>query len=369
MMEQEINAMSGEETPETTGGGKKTVKIIIASVLGLILVVASVATIYVNSRLGLMNRVNTDPETTLSQAEIDAILQNGGEGDGSAIMNTDDGIEADDNLISGEEDLVSHGEGVINILVIGQDSRGSYVAKLSDTMILCTLNLDTKELTLTSFMRDMYVKLPNYNGMICGSNRINVCYALGGMGMLDQCLYENFGVEVDHNVEISFEGFTSIIDLLGGIDITLTKAEASYLNKSTAWGLTEGKNHLTGEQALAYARIRKIDSDFYRTERQRTVMMTVIEMCKSMSVTQLDSILSQVLPLVTTDMTNSDIYGYMKDILYVLSDLEISTLRIPADGTYYGANKGTEEQPMYVLIPNLEKNREILKEAIGTKND
>lgn len=363
-MEPELN----EKETKKTGSAAKGIKIAIAAVLGVILVVAAVATVYVESRLSLMNREETDPEVTLSQEEIDAILLSGGDLDGEGTMNLDD-LDADDNLISGDEDLVSSGEGIINILLIGQDSRGNHNVKLSDTMILCTINLKTKELTLTSFMRDLYVKLPEYNGIKYGSNRINVCYPLGGMGMLDKCLYENFGVEVDHNIEVSFDGFEAIIDLLGGIDMTLTKAEAIYMNKNTNWGLVEGVNHLTGEQALTYARIRKIDSDFNRTQRQRNVITTVVEMCMKMSVSELDALLVEVLPQITTDMTNADIYGYVADILPILPDLTINSLRIPADGTYYEANKGTEEQAMYVIVPNLEMNREILREALGSAEE
>ena len=359
---------AGAKTPTKNKAVKKGLKIAAAIVLGLILIFMTAATIYVESRMGLINRVESDGPA-LSDEEIESILLSGGEADSDATMSTDDGIEADDNLVTGDEGLVSSGEDIINILLIGQDSRGKYTAKLSDTMILCTVNIKEKTLTFTSFMRDMYVKLPNYGGMICGSNRINCAYALGGMGMLDQCLYENFGVEVDHNIEVSFTGFTDIIDLMGGIDITLTKAEANYMNKNTNWGLTEGENHLTGEQALVYARIRKIDSDFYRTERQRTVLTTLVEMCRDLTYSELDALLVEILPLITTDMSNSDIYGYVADILPILPELTINTLRIPADGTYYGANKGTEEQPMYVLIPNLEQNREILRNTIGENDD
>ena len=185
------------------------------------------------------------------------------------------------------------------------------------------------------------------------------------MEMLDQCLLENFGVQVDYNVEIDFVAFAEVVDIMGGVDIQLTKAEASHLNKKNNWNLSEGMNHLDGEQALAYARIRKIDNDFYRTNRQRTVMNALLEKCRSLSVTELNELLQTILPMVTTDMGYDVITEYAFEILPLISELQIFDQAIPAEGTYYYANKGTEEEPLEVIVPNLEENRQILKDTIG----
>lgn len=339
---------------------KKVILIAIAVVVLLILLIGLMAFLYVDSILSGINRPDPESETTLSQEQIDQILEDpevGGVGDVDVTVDT--------NLVTDEDQLVSSGDKIINIMLIGQDTNGSHNIKLSDTMILCTVNVEKKTMTLTSFMRDMYVKLPDYEGKHYGSSRINTCYALGGMGMLDQCLYENFGVEVDHNIEVSFTSFPLVVDLLGGIDMELTGAEASHLNKEFGWALTSGMNHLDGEQTLQFARIRKIDSDFQRTERQRKVITTLVEKCKGMSLTELDALIRDLVPLVTTDMENSDIYGYMASIIPILPDLTINTLQIPADGAWYGKNIGTEEERQDVLVPILEENRAILKEAIG----
>ena len=342
---------------------KKVVLIAIAVVVVLLLLIALAAYLYMESLLSGLNRVDPDAETTLSSEQIDEILTHPDVGVG------DVDVTVDDNLVTGDEQLISSGDTIINIMLIGQDTNGSHNIKLSDTMMLCTVNTETKTMTLTSFMRDMYVKLPNYNGTSYGSSRINACYALGGMGMLDQCIYENFGVEVDHNIEVSFTSFPKVVDLMGGIDMELTGAEASHLNKEFGWALTSGVNHLDGEQTLQYARIRKIDSDFQRTERQRKVITALVEKCRNMSLTELDGLIREMVSLVTTDMENSDIYGYLYDILPILPELTINSIQIPGDGSWYGKNIGTEEEPQYVLVPILEENRAILKEAIGSEEE
>ena len=124
-------------------------------------------------------------------------------------------------------------------------------------------------------------------------------------------------------------------------------------------------NHLTGEQALGYARIRKIDSDFYRTERQRIVLNKLFEKVKGMGVTELLFLAKEFIPLITTDMTNSEITGYIMELAPILPELEVVTQRIPVDGSWWGSNVGTEEQPMYVIYCNLTKNRELLRDTIG----
>ena len=358
--------------PKKPFGWKKVALIILIVFLVLVLAVCAFGAIYWYTTINKINRAtsndaNFSPE---EQASIENALTIDND-------NAVDGTDPTDDLVDDPDEYIQKDADVINILLIGQDMREGQTWKLSDSMILCTINRDEKTLTMTSFLRDMYVKLPNYNGdgkqHKCGYNRINTCYSLGyswngtvgAMEMLDQCLLENFGVQVDYNVEIDFVAFAKVVDIMGGVDIELTKAEANHLNKTTNWELTAGVNHLDGEQALAYARIRKIDNDFYRTNRQRTVMNVLLEKCRDMSVPELNELLQTILPMVTTDMDNSVITEYAWDLLPLIADLEVVSQAIPAEGTYYYANKGTEEEPLEVIVPNLEENRQILKDTIG----
>ena len=310
-----------------------------------------------NNVLNQINRVE-GTEPTLSQEEIEAIENE---------TDPPEEIPEDATLVEGEEEeldmpaeqaeLISKGDHIINILLIGQDRRPGEGRTRSDSMILCTINTQKKTLVMTSFLRDLYVDIPDWNGRTYQDNRLNACYAFGGMGMLDAALKNNFGIQVDHNLEVDFGSFEDIIEIFGGVSISLTKAEANYMGG----GLKEGVNHLTPEQALRYSRIRKLDSDFGRTNRQRKVLTALLNSVKGMSYDQLTNLVNKVLPMLTTDMSNADITNYMVKILPILSQLEISTQSIPASGTY----RSCSIRGMAVLVPDLDANRAILRNTLN----
>ena len=264
---------------------------------------------------------------------------------------------------------------IVNIMVVGQAAREEDVGRLSDTMILCTVNKETKTLTLTSFPRDTYVKLPNYvdssgTKHSCGNQRINVNYALGfswggtldAMGMLNQCIYENFGAEVDFNVEINFNSFTKIIKKLGGVQIELTEAEAKHMTEDLdgVGEFTAGLNTLNGKQALQYARIRKIDSDMERGNRQRKLISAIIDSVRGLSLKELNDLIDELLPAIVTNMSNEDITNCILELLPLLPKLEIVSNQCPAEGTYYGDIVDIYGVQSGVIVPNLKKNRELL---------
>ena len=271
-----------------------------------------------------------------------------------------------------EASSIVSGERVVNILLVGQDRRSGEGSRMhSDAMILCTLNKDTKTLTMTSFMRDLYVYIPDHY-----NERINVPYMVGGFPLLNDTLSYTFGVRADYNVELDFAGFMAAIDLVGGLDIELTAAEARYLNsrgnwdieENQGWTLVEGVNHLTGSQALAYSRIRAIDNDFYRTGRQRIVLTALIEKAKTLSPTKLYELVKGVTPMLSTDMTNAEIMSLAVECIPLLPDLQIVSQRIPADGEFYETSKNGA----YVICLNekqLEANKLLLVDAMKEEDE
>ena len=346
---------------EKRHSGKRTLLIVLCILLALILALMIAGTVYLQSMMNLIGHTDGSAHTTMSQEEYEQWLK-----DQQETLDPDftgEVLDPSDVTWGDVTEPIEQDEGIINILLIGQDHREGEGRARSDAMILCTINKSTKTLTMTSFMRDMYVQIPGYH-----DNRINASYQLGGMELLDACLRVNFGVQVDGNVEVDFDGFIEVIDMLGGVDMELTSAEAEYLNRrgnwdvddSTAWqwDLKAGKNHLTGEQALAYSRIRYVgNGDFGRTERQRKVLNALMEKCKKLSVLELNSLLQKLLPMLTTDMSNAQILNYAVDFFPLLSDLTIVTQRVPAEGTYSDAYING----MSVLKVDLEANRKLLE--------
>ena len=247
-------------------------------------------------------------------------------------------------------------EDIINILVVGQSARGGEDAAMADTTILVSLNKYNDTLTLTSFLRDAYVDLPDYRdgrGTLhtCGWNKLTSCYALGyswdgaggAMKMMNDCLKINFGVEVDYNVEIDMECFITLVDILGGVGLEITQAEADYLNADDRYvyrDIEAGFASLCGSEALSYARMRKAegdnDSDIKRSARQRLVIEKLLDKVRHLGLKELQSVADTLLPEITTTMTPGDIIEIMTKILPVLKSVNIVGETIPVSGTGWG---------------------------------
>ena len=248
------------------------------------------------------------------------------------------------------------GKQVLNILITGQDRRDPDSWGRSDTMILCSINAVNDTVTMVSFLRDLYVPIPGH-----GSSKLNAAYSWGGAELLNKTLTKNFDVSINGNIELDFFDFVVLIDHLGGVDVELTAAEAEYLNnRHGTWALVAGANHLTGEQALDYSRIRYLDSDFVRTERQRTVLTRVMGKLQELSWSKLLDAMDMLLENSTMSFTEDELLLYTLGFYPVLQDGEIITSRIPADGTWeYDTVSG-----MSVVKADLDENRLLLKELL-----
>jgi LCP family protein required for cell wall assembly len=198
-------------------------------------------------------------------------------------------------------------------------------------MILCTYNKTTQDLTMTSFLRDLYVPIPGHS-----SNRINAAYAFGGSSLLKKTISQNFNVAIDGCIEVDFSRFSEIIDQLGGVKIQLRQDEAHVINQQTGSELTEGLQQLDGFQALTYSRIRSLDTDgdFSRTNRQRKVINALADSLRGSSIAELTPVIGKILPMLTTDMNRGQLFLYAIEILPHLSELDIHSQNIPAEGTF-----------------------------------
>ena len=330
------------------GKTKKTpagkVLLTVAIVLLILVLLFSIGVAIVHRTLNKINRAdNTDivaPENAMDELDPEDMeaTDKPPEVDGDSIKWEDiDDLEVDDNLI--------------NILLVGQDSRTG-ARERSDSMIVISVNTETGEVAMVSFMRDLYVQMPE--GYM--DNRMNAAYAFGGFEYLYEVLQKNFGLKCSGGFEVNFDGFTDVVNTMGGVDIELSGAEARVVGG----GAVAGMNHLNGSQALTYARIRKIDSDFNRTARQRKVLNALFEKIKDSDLNTLLRLTDTLLPLMTTDMNNTQIISLVMKLAPLMSGMELKSYRIPIDGSYYDATI----RGMMVLVPDLAMNRNYLKDVL-----
>jgi len=216
-------------------------------------------------------------------------------------------VEAPDNMKEGMEVPVFDEEKIWNVLLIGSDARpGDPGYGRSDAMILMTVNEKTGKIHLTSLMRAIYVSIPNepdprYINNYSPNYMLNAAHTWRGPELLLKTVQRNFRVDVPHYIEVDFEGFTEVIDAVGGVTINLTEAEAYHL------GLAPGPQWMNGATALDYSRIRKIDSDFNRMGRQRTVIAALINQMRDVDVVTLAKTAEAITPSLTTNYSKSEL--------------------------------------------------------------
>lgn len=251
-------------------------------------------------------------------------------------------------------DSVMQSQDVINVLVCGEESIGGGRGR-TDSIMIATINQKDGALRLTSIMRDCYVQIPGFS-----DNKINAAYHNGGMKTLVKTIKTNFGITVDGYVLVNFDSFQDVIDALGGVDIKLAEDEVSYLNSTNYISnranrtMRVGVNHMNGNQALGYARIRYVPKDgqygdFARTLRHRTVMAAIYKKLMNKSALELIAMVPKLMPLVTTNIDKGDLVNYLYKGVKVRSrNSKLETLNVPVEGAY----QITRVRTMSVILPD-----------------
>lgn len=265
-----------------------------------------------------------------------------------------------------------HVDGIYNILLIGEEAIGSSDGKgRTDVIVIATLDTLGKKVKLTSIMRDSYVQIPGYQ-----DNKINSAYEKGGIDLLYKTIALNYDIHLDGCVKVNFKNFEKIIDKLGGLDLTLTKEEAHYLDTTNYISnkkyrtVKEGKQHMNGNQVLGYSRVRKRatitgnNNDYGRTDRHRLVLNAIFEKYKSKSKVDLASLMFSILPMITTDI-DSKSFETMLNSFIMMGPINIEQLRIPANGTF---KDNLKVRGMSVLIIDLDENVKIIHNFIFGDN-
>ena len=269
-------------------------------------------------------------------------------------------------------------DGVVNILLIGNDSRENGEDGRSDAMILLSISSRTKSIYMTSLLRDIYVEIPEHQGNQYQGNRLNAAYAFGGAELLMKTIEHNFGIPVNRYMLVNFEAFANLVDAVDGIELELTRDEIEYVNGylveyNMLTGREQGTDnmdlsvadngpavvHLNGPQALAYSRNRYLGTDFGRTERQRKVLTAVIGKLPGAVLTNAGGLIDGLMPNLTTNLTRNECFS-LSLMAGKLLTYDIVSDNIPQPDTY----RDVTIREMQVLEVDFETNARYLREKI-----
>jgi LCP family protein required for cell wall assembly len=260
-------------------------------------------------------------------------------------------------------------DGVVNILLIGNDSRTNGEDGRSDAMILLSISSRTKTIYMTSLLRDMYVEIPGHDG-----NRLNAAYSFGGAELLMETVEKNLGITINRCMQVNFEAFANLVDAVGGVDLELTQEEVVYVNgylveynmlldrpqgTDNLDTSVSGLIHLNGAQALAYCRNRYLGTDFGRTERQRKVLTAVIKKLPVTLLTNGSELFDGLMPNLTTNLTKNECFR-LSLMAGKLITYDIVSDSIPQPDTY----KDVTIRKMAVLEVDFETNKKYLREKL-----
>lgn len=225
----------------------------------------------------------------------------------------------------------------------------------ADSILLLSLNKKEKTVKLVSLERATGVPIPGRN-----DDLLTHTFRYGGAELTLKTVQDCFKVDVEKYIRVNFYTFEQLIDSVGGVDVALEKKEADALNQLTGAGLTEGENHLTGAVALQYCRLRSIDSDWQRVERQRTTLQAAARKAKTLNLVELSGALDDILPLVKTNLTKGEITSLLLSAPgYLGKDFEQMT--IPVKGSYW-YKVGVDGREMNGI--DFPKNIKILREFL-----
>ena len=276
--------------------------------------------------------------------------------------------DADFMVLPEDYELPAEGKsGIYNLLLLGIDNPTDKVTGRSDTMLLASFNAYTGKLKLVSFMRDTYVAIPHR-----GHNKLNAAFSFGGPELLLETLAASFGVHVDGYVAVNYGLMAQLVDAIGGVELEISQDEVKKLN-----GILEyynylrgaprdegvlaqpGRQVLNGLQTMSFARIRKLDSDFVRVQRQQNVIIAIYQKLRALDMLTLTRIITEYIGKVVTNVTLAKAASLVASVLSQ-PDVEIQTLRVPVDHAY---TRRTMNDTYYV-VPNLEKCRQAIQDFL-----
>ncbi len=302
---------------------------------------------------GVLDKQLSDEEL----AELLYALSREGEDAGDFIVLPDDFVEPAAGL-----------DGTFSLLLIGVDTDAQGVTGRSDTMVLAVVNIREKTIHLISFLRDLYVKIPGR-----GNNRLNAAYVYGGPELLVKTLSQTFGVQADAYFAVDFGLMATLVDAVGGVEVLVTPEELSPLNgileyfnyqrgvpQAEGRLMESGYVRLTGLQAMSYARIRKLDSDFGRAYRQQAVLKAIVEQLGTLEPLTALALVTRFAGQARTDVTLTDALALVREAL-PLTGYTLIAISVPVEG----GSRNMMKNGSYYLLPNLKKNTAAIRDFLG----
>ena len=335
----------------------KIIGIVLLCICILILLLMLAAFIYFNSLLGKIDRTEITGDLSLSEDQIYE----------TPTVDVPDSIDEIEQVkqefLEAQKIDIVQSAGVENILLIGADRRSMQENGRSDSVILVSLNHETGKIHLTSFMRAMYVCIPRSDGNVWGM--LNAAYSWGGPNLLIDTIELNFRVRIDRYVIVDFTAFKTAIDMVGGVEVNLSEAEARQITIESKIPTSSGLQLLEGQRALDYSRLRIVDNDFKRTSRQRTVITSLLEKVPNIDVSTLISMANEILPLVNTNLSNTEIMQYIMECIPMVSNISQRMLPVEnEDGESFNGIIYVNGREMYRV--NFAHNIKALHEFINS---
>lgn len=349
----------------------RTTIIVAVAVLAVIALLVAAGVFYYKSKIGLLQYSDgtLSEQGSVDESDEELLAESAAMEEALKELEEKQAIEAEGEIF-GDED-------VFNILLIGTDDAGKEFSNNArgDTCMLMSINKETMAVELISFERGMGV--PILDGVYKGQyDWLTHTFRYGGADLMMREIRECFKIDVQHYVRVNIYTFMQLVDSVGGIDIQLTQEEADYINhpegtygehhirqtgvEGKVQTVTPGVNHLNGATAMMYARCRYIDSDWQRVQRQRNVIQAAIYQTQNLNLLELNSLLDEVLPMVQTNLTETEITSLML-LTPRYQGITLDQMTIPANGTY-GSMRGMGGRSMFAVDFN--QNAQILKEVI-----
>ena len=344
---------------------QKNKSISLLTVLLMILLILIVLAAFILTRRKPDKDIN--PDFNINVEEVDDIEESGNDDD---IPTVDDSVinqtleaEPETELADMERDKDWN-----HYLLLGVDvgSSGkvdnSYTGKRSDAMIVLSVNKKECRVVLSSVPRDTLVYIEGK-----GFDKLTHAYAYGGADLTVKTYENNFDINIDNYITVNFLAMEKIVDLLGGLTLTLTDAEAEHMDVFYgAWGVSGGTQKLNGKEVLAYCRVRKIDSDFKRTERQYNVLVEMYKAVKDLSPAKYGALITTAYEYIHTDMMVIELMDLAADLLAVLNH-GVGIEHVSLVENKY-CSIGRLGNSSVVVVDNLVKTAERWRENLGIEN-